>query len=89
MNAVGWFQHEELTTDFQINPNNSCVAIAAAKNVNNEWGPVTELFFTTPAQAATRSESNVISSRKINNVGNKAGQLPSFKQKGQLRLISK
>ena len=48
MPTEGWFQFETLTTDFQIDPNTSCVAIAAAKNINDEWGPVTELFFTTP-----------------------------------------
>ncbi|MBQ2851970.1 MAG: hypothetical protein IJE76_01095 [Bacteroidales bacterium] len=48
MPTEGWFQYEALTTDFQIDPNTSCVAIAAAKNINDEWGPVTELFFTTP-----------------------------------------
>lgn len=48
MPTEGWFQYETITTDFQIDPNTSCVAIAAAKNINDEWGPITELFFTTP-----------------------------------------
>lgn len=48
MPTPGWFQYETLTTDYQIDPGTSCVAIAAAKNSNDEWGPVTELFFTTP-----------------------------------------
>lgn len=46
--TLNWFQYETLTTDFQIDPGTKCVAIAAARNTNNEWGPVTELFFTTP-----------------------------------------
>ena len=48
MPTLGWFQYETLTTDFQINTGLKCVAIAAAKNSNGEWGPVTELYFTTP-----------------------------------------
>ena len=51
MTTQGWFQYEELTTDYQIDPGTNCVAIAAAKNGNGEWGPVTELFFTTPDEA--------------------------------------
>ena len=42
-----WFFYEPMTTDFQINPNTECVAIAAAKNVNGEWGKVNEFRFTT------------------------------------------
>lgn len=52
MPTPGWFQYEELTTDYQIDPNTKCVAIAAAKNINGEWGPVTELYFTTPDEEA-------------------------------------
>ena len=48
MQTPGWFQYETLSTDFQIDPGTSCVAIAVAKNINDEWGPVTELYFTTP-----------------------------------------
>lgn len=48
MPTDGWFQYEQLTTDFQIDPGLKCVAIAAAKNSNGEWGPVKELYFTTP-----------------------------------------
>lgn len=48
MQTPGWYQYKTLSTDFQINPNTKCVAIAAAKNINDEWGPVTELYFKTP-----------------------------------------
>ena len=48
MPTDGWFQYETLTTDYQINPGLKCVAIASAKNSLGEWGPVTELYFTTP-----------------------------------------
>lgn len=43
-----WFFYEEMETDYQINPSVEAVAIAAAKNINGEWGDVTELRFTTP-----------------------------------------
>ena len=47
MQTDGWYQYETLTTDYQIDPGTDCVAIAAAMNINDEWGPVTELYFTT------------------------------------------
>ena len=50
MQTPGWFFYEALTTDFQINHGLKCVAIAAAKNANGEWGPITELYFTTPEE---------------------------------------
>ena len=55
MPTIGWFQYEAITTDFQIDPNTSCVAIAAAKNINDEWGPVTELFFKTPSEMPSKT----------------------------------
>ncbi len=48
MPTDGWFQYETITTDYQINTGLKCVVIAAAKNSLGEWGPVTELYFTTP-----------------------------------------
>lgn len=52
MPAAYWFQYEELTTDYQIDPNTAVVAIASAKNADGVWGPVTELRYTTPAAPA-------------------------------------
>ncbi len=54
MPTDGWYQFETLTTDYQIDPGTKCVAIAVAKNVNGEWGPVTELFFTTPDEMPSK-----------------------------------
>lgn len=79
MVMVRWFQYEELTTDFQIDPNTECVAIAAAKNINGEWGPVTELRFTTPADMPSKSKSNTIKERKVETTNSK-GQVPVLKQ---------
>ncbi|MCQ2345560.1 MAG: hypothetical protein MJZ82_02195 [Paludibacteraceae bacterium] len=47
-NMVGWFQYENLTTDFQIDPEVSYVVITSAKNSNGEWGPVDVFRATTP-----------------------------------------
>ena len=58
MPTPGWFQYEELTTDYQIDPGTKCVVIAAAKNINGEWGPVTEIFFTTPDDDAPRTSKS-------------------------------
>ena len=52
MPMANWFQYDALTTDFQIDPDTECVAIAAAKNGDGEWGEVTELRFTTPSEPA-------------------------------------
>ena len=56
MQTSGWFQYETLTTDYQIDPGTRCVAIAAAKNINDEWGPITELYFTTPKKMPGEEE---------------------------------
>lgn len=48
MPTAYWFFYEEMETDYQINPSVEAVAIAAAKNINGEWGDVKELRFTTP-----------------------------------------
>ncbi len=79
-NMANWFFYETLTTDFQINPNTSCVAIASAKNANGEWGPVTENFFTTPAstsaKASTRIQSRPVSQKRTL----RANRIPMLKQ---------
>lgn len=92
MPMTGWFQYETITTDYQINPNTECVAIAAAKNINGEWGPVTELRFTTPAEtvAAGMAPSKVIAKRKLSGKSlRQAGVLPVIKQQGQISLTAR
>lgn len=85
MPMANWFFYEEVTTDYQINPNTECVAIAAAKNINGEWGPITEVRFTTPADMPSKSASKTIKERKLNK-SNSKGIVPV---KNQLRLTSK
>lgn len=85
MPTMGWFFYEELTTDYQINPNLNCVVIAAAKNANGEWGPVTEVRFTTPSDVTSKSASKDIISRNFKSE-NEAGKIPVIKQKNKLQL---
>lgn len=49
MPMANWFFYEPMSTDYQINPNTNFVVLAAAKNINGEWGEVNEKHFTTPA----------------------------------------
>lgn len=90
MAMSGWYQYEEITTDYQINPNTECVIIAAAKNINGEWGPITELRFTTPADAAAAyAPSKVIKKRHTANQNNRAGMIPNIKPTTKVQLINK
>lgn len=50
-NMANWFFYEPMITDYQIDPNLECVAVAVAKNANGEWGEVNEVRFTTPEKA--------------------------------------
>ena len=88
MAMVGWYLYEELTTDYQINPNTECVAIAAAKNINGEWGPITEVRFTTPDDPSSNAPvSTDIRKRKIGTYDSK-GKLPVIKN-NKINLTSK
>lgn len=68
MQTSGWFQYETITTDYQIDPGTSCVAIAAAKNINDEWGPVTELRFTTPNKMPGEETTSITLKVDKNNI---------------------
>ena len=43
-----WFFYEEVTTDYQINPNVKYVVLTAARNADGVWSEVKEEHFTTP-----------------------------------------
>lgn len=43
-----WFFYLPMTTDFQVNTSTTVVVMAAAKNINGEWGPLDTLTYTTP-----------------------------------------
>ena len=64
MPTTNWFQYEAMETDFQINPNTECVAIAAAKNGEGTWGECTVLRFTTPAEVSGASPAKAIEPMK-------------------------
>ncbi|MBE6304834.1 MAG: hypothetical protein E7082_02775 [Bacteroidales bacterium] len=89
MPMSNWFFYDPITTDYQINPNTEVVVIAAAKNINNEWGPVNELRFTTPAEAADPNvaPSSVIKQRKPKAV-KQAGVVPVI-TKQPVKLVVK
>lgn len=61
-----WFFYDPLTTDYQVDPNTEIVVVAAAKNINNEWGPITEVRYTTPEtlEGYTTAEAPSISITK-------------------------
>ena len=88
MPTAYWFFYETYTTDYQIDPGEEVVAIAAAKNAKGEWGQVTELRFTTPAadqgsrSALAPAPSGKIASRvqpKAIRNALKEGVAPSFR----------
>ncbi|MDE6097296.1 MAG: hypothetical protein K2G24_00240 [Muribaculaceae bacterium] len=77
-NMANWFFFAPITTDFQINPNTTVVAIAAAKNADGVWGEPTVLRHTTAAIAQPSgvklSSAAKIASRMIPvPLGNRSG----------------
>ncbi len=91
-NMIGWFHYEPFTNEYQINPGTECVAIAAAKNANGEWGEVTTLRFTPTAENSTadyaRTANYTIKSRQQKTEGttNTKGKIPSMPLKREIRL---
>jgi hypothetical protein len=81
-----WWQYETLTTDYQINPNKDCVAIACAQNVDGVWGDFTVLRFTTPASvsnapaksAARVGAGDTIRSRSFKSTRSSACRVPKI-----------
>lgn len=47
-NYAYWFQYFYSEAEYLVDLNTNYVAIAAAKNIDGQWGPVTELRFKTP-----------------------------------------
>lgn len=89
MPMTGWFFYEEIETDYQIDPNTECVVIAAGKNAKDEWGPITEVRFTTPAEVpAGYAPTGYIKARNVAKPASTAGRVPLIKS-NQLQLIAK
>lgn len=66
MPMVGWFQYDNFTNEYQVDPNTAYVAVAVAKNADGKWGVPTIQEFTTPmtpasAPAATVSNTSMMS----------------------------
>lgn len=57
MSVAKWFLYGPVSTDYQVNPATSIVILAAAKNVNGEWGKVNEVRYTTPNNVAAMSSA--------------------------------
>lgn len=75
-NMAYWFFYEPTTTDYQIDPNTEVVAVASAKNINGEWGPLTIVRYTTP-DAVSEARSGKITPRiKAKRMGNRLGMAP-------------
>lgn len=85
----GWFFYDPLTTDYQIDPGTEAVAVAAAKNIDGQWGPVTELRFTTPDVSRSTVTSNSAIRPRIKAQparGSRQGMLPILNEKKTITL---
>lgn len=77
-----WWFYDETTTDYQIDPKTDCVAVASAQNIDNEWGPIVTLRFTTPNEPmAVRGQGNIIPRFKPTRLPNQAGTVPAIQTK--------
>lgn len=81
MPTANWWFYEELTTDYQLNPSTSCVAVASAQNSDGTWGPLTEVRFTTPdkveGKPGARKGTDCVRSRVVKKANvNSVGRVP-------------
>lgn len=76
-----WFFYDPLTTDYQINPGTDIVVIAAAKNINGEWGRVNKFEYTTGALETRISMpvSSQIATRSNHRLPAESGKMPILK----------
>lgn len=80
MPTAHWFNYGEIINEYQVNPGQKIVIIAAAKNAKGEWGEVTELRYTAPASAsmAGMPASGRIQERSKTSYSSfRPGQIPS------------
>lgn len=91
MPMANWFFYETIVTDYQLNPNTSVVVIAAAKNINGEWGPLTEVRYTTPAQvtSAPAMKGESVRINKYNVPSFVPGKLPVINKSAGAAKLSK
>lgn len=100
MPMVGWFYYEAVDTEFAVEENTEVVAIASAKNSEGVWGPVAEVRYTTPAQAAEQAPAAAPAkvAKNVNGIAVRslspetkasriqAGRVPTFKPARKLQL---
>lgn len=77
-----WFFYDELTTDYQINPNTTVIVIGAGQNADGKWGDITEVKYTTPASvkgapAKVASEMRGVNSRVKAVKADEKGKIPA------------
>lgn len=48
-NMLGWWEYENVSDAWQIDPNTEVVILAAGQNANGEWGEINAFRYTTPA----------------------------------------
>lgn len=80
---ANWFFFEPIYTDYQIDPDTEVVAIAAGKNLDEEWGKVNVLRFTTPSEVSD-SES---AARRTNKIGKRIKPAPRQFEQGRVPAI--
>ena len=100
MPTSNWFIYGEATYDFKVPLSTEVVILAAGKNINGEWGSVTEVYYTTadslegyepaeaPAKAQIRSRVNGASAaaRTASEGSFAKGILPNLKAPAKLEL---
>lgn len=88
--VTGWYQYEAITTDYQINPNTEFVVVAAARNINGEWGPIAEVRHTTPNEVASAAPaSKIIKKRNLNMSLKQNAMLPKINKTEKAQIIVK
>lgn len=93
-----WFWQDEITTDYQLDPNTEFVVLAAAQNANREWGPVTVIRHTTPSECPGMPETTSegkrapkVEQREIapSTTVLKGAVMPALREKSELILNNK
>lgn len=99
-NMLGWYHYEPLCTDYQIDPSTEVYVFAAGQNVNNQWGEVNVLQYTTAddcegyaafMHSALASKDKKVASR-INAVKAQmmqSGKAPVLKERVKMTLQAK
>ena len=80
MSMANWFLYGNKSTDYQVDPGNSIVILAAAKNADGVWGEVNEVRHTTPANVSAgmpAAPGQKVAKRADRGVSDTAGKVPA------------